>query len=139
MSAKIFLDTNTLIYLYSTDAPLKKLAITNIIDNAQDILISTQTLNEFINVMSKKKKIPFSDLALVVNEFSTNFSIVQVTLQTIDLALNIAEKYRYSYFDSLILASALEHDCSIVYTEDMHHQQLIENKLLIHNPFSLDS
>lgn len=135
MNDKIFLDTNILIYAYSTDEPGKKHAIDKIIKNAQDIVISTQVLNEFINVMSKKRKVSFDQLAITIDELSMHFSIIQITIHTIGLALKIAQKYRYSYFDSLILSSALEHNCSILYTEDMHHHQLIEKKLRIENPF----
>ncbi|MFA6065685.1 MAG: PIN domain-containing protein [Candidatus Babeliaceae bacterium] len=135
MSDKIFLDTNTLIYAYSVDEPLKKLAIEQIIENNYDIILSTQVINEFVNVMSKKRKIPLSEIVITVDELVANFFIVQVTMQTIQQALMLSQKYHYSYFDSLIISSALEHGCSILYTEDMHHQQLIENKLFIKNPF----
>jgi predicted nucleic acid-binding protein len=49
--------------------------------------------------------------------------------------LNLAERYQYSYFDSLILASALEAGCQILYSEDLQDGQRIENQLMIVNPF----
>jgi len=49
--------------------------------------------------------------------------------------LLIKEKYHYSWWDSLILTSALENNCKIVYSEDMQHGQIIENTLKIVNPF----
>jgi predicted nucleic acid-binding protein len=52
------------------------------------------------------------------------------------MALNLAERYQYSYFDSLILASALEAGCQILYSEDLQDGQRIENQLMIINPFS---
>jgi predicted nucleic acid-binding protein len=51
------------------------------------------------------------------------------------MALNLAERYQYSYFDSLILASALEAGCQILYSEDLQDGQRIENQLTIVNPF----
>jgi len=45
------------------------------------------------------------------------------------------EKYKYQYYDSLIIATAIENGCSILYSEDMQHNQNIENKLVIVNPF----
>ena len=45
------------------------------------------------------------------------------------------EKYAYSYWDSLILASALENNCPIIYTEDMQSGQIIEDSLKIINPY----
>ncbi|GAB4289651.1 MAG: hypothetical protein Fur0025_24150 [Oscillatoriaceae cyanobacterium] len=50
-------------------------------------------------------------------------------------ALDINEMYNYSYWDSLLIATALSNDCSILYSEDMQHNQLIENKTRIINPF----
>ena len=47
----------------------------------------------------------------------------------------IRSKYKYSYYDSLIIATALESKCKILYSEDMHHGQIIENSLKIINPF----
>ena len=49
--------------------------------------------------------------------------------------MKIAEKYRYSYYDSVIIAAALESSCTLLYSEDMQHQQIIEGKLQIINPF----
>lgn len=135
MSDKVFLDTNTLVYAYSVDEPTKKQTIEHIIQSAYEIILSTQVINEFINVMNKKRKISLDDLSNAINELAADFSIVKIDMQTIQHALNISKKYHYSYFDSLIISSALEHNCSILFTEDMHNQQLIENKLLIKNPF----
>ena len=46
-----------------------------------------------------------------------------------------SEKYNFSYYDSIIVSTALENECNIVYSEDMQHSQIIENKLTIINPF----
>jgi predicted nucleic acid-binding protein len=51
------------------------------------------------------------------------------------LSFYIKEKYSYSWWDSLVLASALENSCKIIYTEDMQNGQIIENTLKIVNPF----
>ncbi len=58
-----------------------------------------------------------------------------LTVKTVRIGWKIKMKYRFSYYDSLIVASALENDCSILYTEDMQNGQLIEDKLRIVNPF----
>ena len=47
----------------------------------------------------------------------------------------IKDKYRYSYWDSVIIASALDSECSILYSEDMQHGQVIDKDLIILNPF----
>ncbi|MFZ1344751.1 hypothetical protein [Thiothrix eikelboomii] len=59
-----------------------------------------------------------------------------MTSQTIEQALVLGERYGYSYFDSLMLASALEQGCSILYSEDMQHGQILEGGLRIIDPFA---
>jgi predicted nucleic acid-binding protein len=55
--------------------------------------------------------------------------------ETVLSAITIAERYRFSFYDSLIIATALKANCTTLYSEDMQDGQLIENKLLIVNPF----
>jgi predicted nucleic acid-binding protein len=50
-------------------------------------------------------------------------------------AMEVKRKYGYTYWDSLVLATALLHNCSILYSEDMQHSQLINTTLIIVNPF----
>jgi predicted nucleic acid-binding protein len=135
MSDRVFLDTNILIYVYSQDEPLKRDSVEKIIDNSDEIFLSTQVVNEFVNVMHKKRKVPLSKLVQTIDELREHFYIAQITIHTIKQAMALSARYKYSYFDSLILSSALEHTCSIVYTEDMHHTHVIENNLMIKNPF----
>ncbi len=61
------------------------------------------------------------------------FSVIKES--TIKKALRVKKDSNYSYWDSLVIASALENNCSILYTEDMQHGQTIENSLKITNPF----
>jgi len=52
--------------------------------------------------------------------------------------LELKEKYRYSFYDSLIISSAIENECSVLYTEDLKNSQLIEGKIKILNPYVLN-
>lgn len=134
MPANTFLDTNVLIYLYSEDESEKaNLAL----ECAQtpDAWISTQVLNEVSNVMRRKQKLAYSDILNVVTELQANFQVSTVTPRTIEQALLLGERYGYSYFDCLMLASALEQGCTVLYSEDMQHGQVIESTMRIINPF----
>ncbi len=62
--------------------------------------------------------------------------VILTASATITQALALAQKYRYSYYDSLILAAALSTGCETLGTEDMQHGQLIEGALTIRNPFA---
>ncbi len=63
--------------------------------------------------------------------------MVEIDLIKVVTALDINSKYGYSYWDSLVIATALNYDCSIIYSEDMQHNQFIENKTRIVNPLLL--
>jgi predicted nucleic acid-binding protein len=135
MNAKSFFDTNLLVYLYSEDEPEKQAQILTQIKNTENRWISTQVLNELSNTLRKKFKLEYVDIANVIAEIRANFEIITVQIETIELALKIAEQYRYSYYDSAIIAAALESSCTLLYSEDMQHNQIIEGRLQIINPF----
>ena len=135
MPDKVFIDTNVLIYGYSEDEPDKRQRAIDCVRSGE-AWISTQVLNETINVLKRKFSLSYSQIRDAVQELSEGFPIVLVSVNTIEMALNLAERYQYSYFDSLILASALEAGCQILYSEDLHDGQRIENQLTIINPFS---
>jgi predicted nucleic acid-binding protein len=134
MPDKVFIDTNVLIYGYSEDEPNKRQQAIDCVLSAE-AWISTQVLNETINVLKRKFSLSYSQIREAVQEISKGFPIILVSVNTIEIALNLAERYQYSYFDSLILASALEAGCQILYSEDLQDGQRIENQLTIVNPF----
>lgn len=69
-------------------------------------------------------------------KFLDLFQITVMSGGTIAIALEIMTKYQLSWWDSLILAAALEGSCSVVYSEDMQAGQVIEDRLTIVNPFA---
>lgn len=134
MPAKVFLDSNVLIYLYSEDEAEKAARALQCAQEL-DAWISTQVLNEVSNVLRRKQKLDYSAILSVIHELQSNFQVSTVTIQTIEQALLLGERYRYSYFDSLMLASALEQGCTVLYSEDMQHGQIIDGLLRIVDPF----
>lgn len=132
MKDKIFLDTNILIYATDKDKHKKGIALKLIKKNP---VISTQVINELSNVMSKKLKMNVQDIIKVIDFLNKKCEIKTISISTIKSALTIVDRYNYSYYDSLIIASAMESNCNILYTEDMHAGQKIDNLLEIINPF----
>jgi predicted nucleic acid-binding protein len=128
-----FLDTNIFIYAYSDVLEKKKRSFELLGGSA--CITSIQVLNEFSNVCFNKLKFSAKNVSIALKEVMSYCDIVVVNEITILRAVSIKGHYGYSYYDSLILASALESDCSILYTEDLHHGQLIEDSLKIINPF----
>lgn len=87
------------------------------------------------NVLSRKMGLGWNEIKNVLVEIEEAFTIIVVDFSIIQSACKIAERYLYSYFDSLILASALSCDTDALFSEDMQNGQLIESKLEIINPY----
>jgi predicted nucleic acid-binding protein len=83
----------------------------------------------------KKFKLSSNQVEAAILELDTIVNIADFDLSTQIKALHIKDKYNLQFYDSLIIATALENRCTILYTEDMHHDLLIENRLKIVNPF----
>lgn len=135
MNDNSFFDTNVLVYLYSDDEPTKQQQALTQVENAENRWVSTQVINELSNTLRKKFKLDYADIEKVIAEIKLGFQIYPVQIETIERALKIAQSYRYSYYDSLIIATALELSCSVLYSEDMQDGQVIEKKLTISNSF----
>ena len=60
---------------------------------------------------------------------------VTLTIKTHEKAVGIAERYDYRIYDSLIVASALEAKCELLYSEDLQDRQVVDGRLRIRNPF----
>jgi predicted nucleic acid-binding protein len=136
MKDRFFIDTNLWIYLYDLRDEFKRKSIEKIInDNFENILISTQVLNEIYNTLSKKIKIDHHTIKEIIFETIINFEVSNLSVVTVLQAIELKAKYQFSYWDSLIVSSALENNCTLLYSEDLQNNQIIENKLRIINPF----
>jgi len=67
------------------------------------------------------------------------FVITNLNTHTFDLTIDLLTKYGFSFWDSMMVAAALDNQCSILYSEDLHHQQIVEGKLQIINQCRLVS
>jgi len=133
---KVFIDTNVFVYLYSgndEDRNKRRLAYEAI--NQYDCQISTQVLNEFSNICIKKLEISNRRLQNIITQICSYCDIAYIDEDTVDKAIEINAKYGYSYYDSLIIVSALERNCKYILTEDMADGQVIEGNLTIKNIF----
>ena len=91
-------------------------------------------MNETVNTLKRKFSLDYRQIGAVVDELSQQSQIVIVSVDTIHKALEVAQRYQYSYFDSLIIASALEVGCDRLYSEDLQDGQKIDNILTLINP-----
>jgi len=134
MSARIFLDTNILVYAYSK-TELEKQAIARKLISEGNSFISTQVLQELTNTLTKKFHNSWFQAQDAVNEVCENNQLYVNERETIVKACTISDKYKCSFYDSLIISAAISCDCKLLYSEDMHDGLMIENKLKIINPF----
>jgi len=134
MTDKVFMDTNLWIYLYSDDD--KSAIVAELVNqNVDDIILSTQVLGELFSVITRKKLKTLPAATQIVEDIASLYEVAGLDRFSVAKAIQIHTKYQYSYYDSLIIASALENDCTILYTEDMQAGQVIEGALTIVNPF----
>ena len=135
MSDKAFFDTNIFIYLYADNERDKQTISKEIVNKADKCITSTQILNEINNVMIKKWRMPTEAVKTIQRDVRRISEVMYINEDTIDKAVDLTDRYGFSYYDCLMLASALESDCDIIYTEDMNDGQMINDTLKIANPF----
>ena len=128
-----FLDTNIVIYSLSNDQHKQDIALSLL---ARKPVMSVQVLSETANVMRRKMGYAISDVRIVTDRMAGECSTIQpLTVTTLHDSLNLSERYGFSHYDSLIVASAMAAGCTELYSEDMHHGQVINDQLTIINPF----
>ena len=133
MKDKAFFDTNMLMYLYSNDDDIKKAACRETLKNFIPI-ISTQVINELCNIFTKKLKLPATDIARAISKVTSFFHVETVDLHVISYALKLYSKFGYSYFDCLMLSSAILSGCKHIITEDMQDEHNVDG-VIINNIF----
>ena len=112
---RAFLDSNILIYCYTNTEMEKKQKAFHIIDNCAQLFVSIQVLHEFCNVAHKKFDPQEVDLETALSEIESMVSIHMNSINTVRKANEVKNKYGFSFFDSLIIAAALEFNCNILY------------------------
>ena len=131
MSAE-FADTNVVLYLLD-DGPKA--------DRAEVILgqgprISVQVLNESLVNCRRKAGLSWEDAATFLEGVRALCPVEDLTLQTHDVGRALAERYGFSIYDAMIVASALVAGCTTLWSEDMQDGLLVEGQLRIVNPFA---
>jgi predicted nucleic acid-binding protein len=130
--ADSFFDASVLLYLLSKDSAKA--------DRVEQLLeergtISVQVLNEFAAVALRKIKMSLNDVREILDTIRAVCKVEPVTLATHDLGLSINERYGFSLYDSMLVSAALIANAKDLYSEDLQHGQIIDNRLRILNPF----
>lgn len=132
VDAGVFLDTNVLLYALSEDAAKA--------DRAEALLarggvVGVQVLNEFASVARRKLGMSWDEVADVLSLLRQRCRVRPLTLQVHELALALAPRHGFSWYDALVVSAALEAGCAELLSEDLHDGLLVEGRLRIRNPF----
>ncbi|MEQ8471254.1 MAG: PIN domain-containing protein [Marinoscillum sp.] len=138
MNGKIFIDSNVLIYLFSSDEPEKRNHCNKLLlslEKEYSLVWSTQVIQEFYNTFTQKFGRSPQEVKKHIQYF-TSFELVINNLDTINSAIDIQITNKLSFWDSLIISAAQQANCSTLLTEDLNHSQKID-MLTIKSPFEL--
>jgi predicted nucleic acid-binding protein len=139
MSGKFFLDTNIFVYAFDLSAPKKAERAGKLIVQAirtRSGIVSYQVVQEFFNVALRRFAHPMTSVDAEQYLITTFRPLLAVhsSHALYGEALRIAARFKLSWYDCLIVASAIEGECDILYSEDLQHGQRFGN-LQISNPF----
>jgi predicted nucleic acid-binding protein len=135
-----FLDSNVFIYLVDPNNAAKRRIAEDLIFAAVasgSATISFQVVQETLNVMTRglRTVVTVDDARRFLAEVLVPLWRVMPTRALYERALDVHGRYGYSFYDSLIIAAALQAGCARLYSEDLQHGQRIEG-LTIENPFT---
>jgi predicted nucleic acid-binding protein len=139
MSVECFLDTNLFIYQLEASEERKAATADRIIRKGietHDACISFQVVQECLNTVLRKAEIPLSadETKQYLDNVLAPLYRVPASLSLYRRALDLQSRYRYGFYDTLIIAAALNAGCTLLYSEDLQDGQRIEG-LTIRNPF----
>jgi len=130
---KIAVDTNVLLYFLDISFPERRKVAAEIITHKP--IFNSQSLSELINVLNRRWKFPKEKILRIVSGFMEECEYIPLTSRMVTTSFELVKKYDFQIFDAFIVTLALEADCDILYSEDMQHKLVVEQKLTIINPF----
>lgn len=130
-----FLDSNIWIYaLADHQEPAKREVACRLVD-AEGVVISTQVINEVCFNLIRKSKFSEEQVKPLIRSFYEGSYVVAFSADILVSAAELREQYRFSFWDSLIVASALATKVLRLYSEDMQDGLVVADQLEIVNPF----
>jgi predicted nucleic acid-binding protein len=140
MSAN-FIDTNIWLYRLFNDLRIeatereRKRTIAISLTERLNPIVSTQVINEVSANLLKKAKFDEERIKSVIQSLYNRCQVIEFNLAILEIASNLRTQYHLSFWDSLIVASALSASATILYSEDMQDGLIVINQLTIINPF----
>lgn len=126
-----FLDTNVILYLLDEGPKADRAAALL----AGGGLISVQVLNETLANCIRKAGMSWREAGEFLGGIRALCEVADLTAEVHRVGLALGERYGFSVYDAMIVAAALTGGCERLYSEDMQHGMLVEDRLRIVNPF----
>ncbi|MGK7954891.1 MAG: PIN domain-containing protein [Crocosphaera sp.] len=136
-----FIDTNVWLYRLFDDKRIelnereRKRKIATEITQKSNLVISTQVINELSVNLLKKACFKEEEIKQIIQSLYNRCQVISFDLILLKSASNVRSQYQFSFWDSLIIASALSVKAKVIYSEDMQDGLIIMNKLTFINPF----
>jgi predicted nucleic acid-binding protein len=139
MNDNFFLDTNIFVYCFDESQPQKRKLALSLIAEALHTgkgIISTQVIQEFLNVATRKFTVPLKpdDGRIYLEKVLNPLCHVFPDLDLYKNALLILNETNFSFYDALIIAGAIRGGCTTLLSEDFSSGQQVEQVKII-NPF----
>ena len=137
MSVDSFIDSNIFVYLFDKTDTIKRRRSEHLIQYALESgtgCISYQVVQETINVLTRKLNATPEEARQMLDCVLIPLWRINPTQMFYRRGLELQSRYQFSFYDSLIVAAALEAGCNTLFSEDLQHGQRIE-QLTINNPF----
>jgi predicted nucleic acid-binding protein len=134
--AETFVDSNIVLYLLSADTAKADRAEAVVAGGA---LVSVQVLNEVASVARRKLGMSWEETNEILSAVRSACPVVALTIETHDCGRRVAQRYGFSVYDAMIVASALQAGCMILCSEDMQDGLVVDGQLRICNPFTAPS
>ena len=131
-----FVDTNIWLYAFivGQDAAKSAKAQVALHLHTDNIIISTQVVNEVCLNLLKKAHLPETNIKPIIESFFQRYRVAEITKDVLWKASDVRAQHKFSYWDSILVATALLSGASILLSEDMDTSLTIEQKLTISNP-----
>jgi predicted nucleic acid-binding protein len=136
MTVRSFFDTNVLIYADDKAAPGKQRRALDLLAEhrrARTGVVSLQVLQEYFVTVTRKLRVE-SSIARRKVELLAEFHVAAPDVADILAAIDLHRLHNFSFWDALVIRSAKQSGCTVLFSEDMQHTREIDG-LQIVNPF----
>lgn len=130
-----FIDSNVWLYVFIEDQGEDKAEEAKTLIQESDPAVSTQIINEVCVNLTSQTDLTEEEIRELITSFHRRYPVFALTERAMSQASELRERYSFSFWDSMIVSSALEAGVKTLYSEDMQDGLKVEERLSIVNPF----